>query len=662
MALENLDSPLEYDMPPLRRPGGRTARRPGLVAVLAALSLALTATPSLAAGSVSTGASAAATVTGDDSITFTGHGWGHGRGMGQWGALGYAVDYGKSYSWILDHFYGGTTAGDVGDPEMTVELLGLTGKPLVVTGTHVYVHTTAPSAPLVDLGTAARFTVQPDGHVKVEKSSSCAPESTGGSWQVVSDDGTYMANATRVQAAAGATAVPELLRVCEASDQRAYRGELSVVSSAGVQMTINHLPTQSYLRGVVPRESPASWGDMGGGKGMEALKAQAVAARSYALSSTRASGAKTCDTTSCQVYRGAGVLGSSWDYLEDSRTDAAIAATAGEVRFAAGTTTIARTEFSSSTGGWTVGGTFPAVEDLGDAITANPNHVWTTSLTSAQVASRLGLPGVRVVVVASRNGLGDYGGRVLKVDVVDTNGATHTYTGAEFRSKMGTSTFKSDWFAIASVQLGQAQAVVKALYADLLGRGVDPSGLEWWSTRLMTGTSQSELVRFLTGSDEYIRKRVTAAYREVLGRGPDPAGMDFWYDAIVHGRATVDDVKRRFYDSQEYYQRAGGTDAGYVALLYRTMLDREGSSSEVAYWTSMIPTMGRSRVVDAIWFSMEAAVYRAGGYYQVFLKRSPDKGGQQYWGGVLLASGEGAVRMGIAGSDEYARLAVSRFP
>jgi hypothetical protein len=113
---------------------------------------------------------------------------------------------------------------------------------------------------------------------------------------------------------------------------------------------------------VVPRESPASWADQGGGAGLNALKAQAVAARSYAWAENRNPPLyKTCDTTACQVYGGAGLNGVR---IEDARTDKAIADTAGEVRLLNGS--VARTEFSSSTGGWTAGGTFPAVEDTGD--------------------------------------------------------------------------------------------------------------------------------------------------------------------------------------------------------------------------------------------------------------------------------------------------------
>jgi hypothetical protein len=71
---------------------------------------------------------------------------------------------------------------------------------------------------------------------------------------------------------------------------------------------------------------------------------------------------------------------------------------------------------------------------------------------------------------------------------------------------------------------------------------------------------------------------------------------------------------------------------------------------------------GRSKVTDSIWFSTEGAMYRAGKYYVLFLKRTADPGGRAGWARVLLAQGEGAVRVGIAGSGEYRLLALKRFP
>jgi len=454
------------------------------------------------------------------------------------------------------------------------------------------------------------------------------------------------------------TVLGNLVRVCETAGERAYRGSLSVVSYNNTQMTINHLPTESYLRGVVPRESPADWGLSGGGRGMQALQAQAVAARSYALSGTRPSGARTCDTTACQVYRGAGFkTGTSLASLENGLSDTAISGTAGVVRRMG--TAIARTEFSSSTGGYTAGGTFTAVADAGDSVADNPHHSWTTTLSLSVVGSKLRTGAIRSITVTGRNGLGADGGRVRSVRVVSTVGVVRDFTGEQVRTALG---LKSDWFSISSYTPAEAQAVVRALYADLLGRPVDPSGLQTWSAMLASGGSQTALVASLTSSYEYVQLRIRQAYLEVLGREPEAAGMAHWTREILAHRATVDDVQRRFYDSQEFYNRSGGSPARFVDLLYRTMLHRPGTSGEIAYWSGRIAVAGRGAVVDGIWFSMEAAMYRAGSYYRLFLKREPDLAGQQVWARVLLARGEGAVRIGIAGSEEYRLLALRRFP
>jgi len=207
----------------------------------------------------------------------------------------------------------------------------------------------------------------------------------------------------------------------------------------------------------------------------------------------------------------------------------------------------------------------------------------------------------------------------------------------------------------------QANAVVKALYEDLLGRAVDPGGLQTWSGLLASGIGGPALVAALTNSDEYIRLRITQAYQVVIGRAPEPGGMAYWFGRVRSGAITVDDIVRRFYDTDEYVQRSGGTAAGYVSLLYQTMFDRPADPWEAEYWTGRIQATSRGAVVDAIWFSYEAASHRAGGYYRIFLKREPDAAGQASWARTLLAQGEGAVRVGIAGSEEYRQLALLRF-
>ena len=628
-----------------------------------ALALALVAAGTVPAGATVSGgaptapAPAAVRTAAGDDVTFSGHGWGHGRGMGQYGALGYAVDHGWGYRQILGHFYGGTTVGSVGNRAISVELINQTGTELRAIGRGLTVNGVPQPDRNLD-GSSVRVTPEGLGF-RVEVAATCAAPGAQ-TWTHLGSFPTVVVGTTSQNDFAS------LPRVCEPTGERGYRGSLSVQRHAatGVPTTFNQTSVEDYLRGVVPRESPDSWGALGGGRGMEALKAQAVAARSYALSAARPSGATTCDTTACQVYSGATFQ--PWNgartVLDGPNANVAINQTVGEVRFTGGTSTVSRTEFSSSTGGYTAGGTFPAVVDEGDDIASNPNHSWAATFTASEIATKLGITGLRSVAVTGRNGLGDWGGRVTTVAVVDGAGSTHTFTGPEFRTAMGTSRFKSDWFMVSWISLADAQSIVKALYQDLLGRQPDPTGLSGWSTALLQGTSQSVLVSTLTRSDEYISLRVAKAYREVLGREPEPAGALSWLQAIQSGAATVDDVQRRFYDSTEYFDISGGTVDTYIARLYVTMLRRAASASEIASWASLMQQYGRAWAVDSIWFSMEAARIRAGDYYQTFLGRGPDPDGQTAWAQVLLTYGEGAVRAGIAGSLEYRARAIARFP
>jgi hypothetical protein len=68
-----------------------------------------------------------------NEIEFVGHGWGHGRGLGQYGALGYAIDEDKPYSDILDHFSGGPVKGNQPDGLISVRLTAFDGKDIYVT-------------------------------------------------------------------------------------------------------------------------------------------------------------------------------------------------------------------------------------------------------------------------------------------------------------------------------------------------------------------------------------------------------------------------------------------------------------------------------------------------------------------------------------------------
>lgn len=104
-----------------------------------------------------------------------------------------------------------------------------------------------------------------------------------------------------------------------ALDGRRYRGALELHHKGGGLTAVNIVPVDDYLRSVVPEEMPVDWP-------AEAIKAQSVAARSFALASRgrhASEGYDLCTTTHCQLYTGTAA--------EKSVSNAAIKATRGEV-------------------------------------------------------------------------------------------------------------------------------------------------------------------------------------------------------------------------------------------------------------------------------------------------------------------------------------------
>ena len=182
------------------------------------------------------------------------------------------------------------------------------------------------------------------------------------------------------------TPVGDLLGVCTPNGLVRYRGVIAVANgSSGENVTINDVALEDYVRGIVSREMSDAWGDAGGGRGLHALRAQAVAARTYALaqgaanaSGRRFSYAKTCDSMSCQVYGGASA--------ERPNGTIAVADTAGMVLRRGGA--VISTEYTASSGGRTAGGAFPSVVDDGDDTAPNPRYSWTRLVTPAQLLSR----------------------------------------------------------------------------------------------------------------------------------------------------------------------------------------------------------------------------------------------------------------------------------
>jgi SpoIID/LytB domain protein len=126
-----------------------------------------------------------------------------------------------------------------------------------------------------------------------------------------------------------------------AREDRRYRGRLLVtVDAGGALAAVDALPLEALLRGLVPSEMPA-------GSPLEALKAQAVTARSNVLAQigTRHLGDPyvLCAEVHCQAYRGTGA--------ETARTDEAVRATAGEALFGRANRTLVDGVYSAMCGG-----------------------------------------------------------------------------------------------------------------------------------------------------------------------------------------------------------------------------------------------------------------------------------------------------------------------
>lgn len=366
------------------------------------------------------------------TFVLKGKGWGHGLGLAQYGAYGFAQN-GRDYRWILDHYYTGTTLGTAGVGRVRVLL--------------------ADGASSLAVGSTAAFTVR---------------DANGRTFNLAA--GTHVLRPNlRVRSANGRLRIlasPVRFQqggaVLRLSGDR-YRGLLRVRSRGGRLSAVNDIPLEPYIRGVIAWEMPASWHS-------EALKAQAVVARTYGLVS-RKSGSwfDLYDDTRSQVYGGV--------RAEDPRTNAAVNATRGEVVRWDGA--LAWTLYHSTSGGKTASREdewdLPGMPYLGGADdpydTISPHHTWgpldaeddcpnagrRDCVWSARALKRA-LGGrapssIRDFRVVERNG----SSRVERTRLTGPSGAT-TISGGDLRSILG---LRSTWFSIGVLRLSGGGVIDK---------------------------------------------------------------------------------------------------------------------------------------------------------------------------------------------------------
>ena len=342
-------------------------------------------------------------------FVISGRGWGHGVGMSQWGANGFARR-GHDYRRILAHYYRGSTIGKAPVAKVRVLLAG--SKPTL--------------------------TISSESPYRVRDASGRTRTLVGK--QVIGPGLKVKAKGVKRRA----QLVPPLVFL--PGDEplqlgRRYRGTIQVDRVGKRLRAINVVGLEQYLYGVVPAEVPDDWAP-------EVLKAQAVAARSYAVATRKTSGAfDLFPDVRSQVYRGV-------DEEEES-TNAAVDETAGEVLTYGGRLVIAY--FHSTSGGRTASvqdvwvGSRPTpyltgVDDPYDSI--SPHHTWgPVVVPEARLQRVLKSPGrlldVRTTINASS--------RADSVVGVGTAGESSAKAG-DVRRELG---LRSTWFRVGVLSLPQ---------------------------------------------------------------------------------------------------------------------------------------------------------------------------------------------------------------
>jgi stage II sporulation protein D len=346
------------------------------------------------------------------TLYVTGGGYGHGIGMSQYGAYGYAL-HGWTYQQILGHYYTGTAIGQT-NPVQTVRVLLGSGSAAFAGATH---------AGNKKLNPSHTYDVVPlaDGSLKLVNQSTR---------KVV---GTFPAPLT-------ATGPAPL----SLAGLGAYRGSLEFrPNGSGGVYTVNVVGLDDYVQGVIAAEMPSTWS-------AEALKAQAVAARTYAITTDVAGGFYNLypDTRS-QMYRGLAA--------ETPATDAAVAATSGQIVTYDGAPAV--TYFFASSGGYTenVEDAWPGatpdpwlrgVSDPYDGAGGDPYHHWTRQMSMTAATKQLGrfVKGKLIGIDVTQHGASP---RIMSANVIGTRGTT-TVTGSELQGAFGLLSTSAQFTAISS--------------------------------------------------------------------------------------------------------------------------------------------------------------------------------------------------------------------
>jgi stage II sporulation protein D len=428
----------------------------------------------LVAGSAQARTSALAQPVPAGAATFvvTGHGWGHGVGLSQYGAYGYAQK-GVGYEEIVLHYFTGTELGAASVSRLRV---------LLTTG-----------ATSLDIGSTANF--------KVRDASGVVHTVTAGTYNLKP----ALKLAVDGQTAPRALPGPLLFQPGAAALglKHRYRGSIQIDVVAGKLRAINMVGLEQYLYGVVPSEMPFTWLP-------EALKAQAVVARSYALATRRTGAFDLYSDTRDQVYLGI--------EHEKPSTNAAVNDTAGQVVLYEGE--VAKTYFFSTSGGRTAsaedvwGEPVPYLTSVADPYDSiSPHHDWGPLVfTGAKLAKVLKMKGRVIDLQPELNS----SGRIKVLNVVGTK-STLVVPGADLRRRLD---LRSTWFSVGVLSLnappqpvtfggrGKLTGVVRGLTDAVLQR---QQGDTWTEVAALTADENGVVTAL-------VKPTITTHYRLSSGK------------------------------------------------------------------------------------------------------------------------------------------------
>ena len=204
------------------------------------------------------------------------------------------------------------------------------------------------------------------------------------------------------------------------------------------------------------------------------------------------------------------------------------------------------------------------------------------------------------------------------------------------------------------------EAFVKALSTDFLDRAASDAEISRLRDRMAAGTDRAVIVQDFAESDEWVSALVAGFYDSTLGREPDAGGLKYWIDEIAGGM-TPAAVASRFYASQEYYNRSGGTADGWVTDLYEEILLRAPDGGGLAHWAGMARSGVSPTTIAADFYgSLESRRTRVTALYEALLGRLPDAGGLDHWSERLKNGRDIELAVLLASSTEYYRRATDR--